>query len=386
MNRLYRAHCCLFDRLLTFQSDDLLARYGDEMRAVFRDELQDAWQEGTTAILRVWSEILAETIALTTPRYAARLNLLLAATVLASGLAVGTALGFCALEPSPIVHACSQEESHPQGSPQSETSGSLVRLPNGHRMFLECSGDPNTGPTVVLANGRGLGTADAWRLVQQKVPPSIRTCSYDAIGAGHSDNVQESHTIDQVVSEMHDLFQAAPLTQPYVLVGASAGGVLVRRYQQEYSHEVAGLVFVDSAHEEMEWRDAAISKQFDPNWNNPVSLRENGFLPVNEKLVWHADIPLIVLERAERAPCSAFPGLNQQQCDAINDEWHNFQVDLARRSKYGQLRSVAGSGHRMHQQRPDAIADAIRDVVKQIRAENYSTFGVIPVYGLKGGA
>jgi pimeloyl-ACP methyl ester carboxylesterase len=253
-------------------------------------------------------------------------------------------------------------------------------------MFLECSGDPNTGPTVVLANGRGLGTADAWRLVQQKVPPSIRTCSYDAIGAGHSDNVQESHTIDQVVSEMHDLFQAAPLTQPYVLVGASAGGVLVRRYQQEYSHEVAGLVFVDSAHEEMEWRDAAISKQFDPNWNNPVSLRENGFLPVNEKLVWHADIPLIVLERAERAPCSAFPGLNQQQCDAINDEWHNFQVDLARRSKYGQLRSVAGSGHRMHQQRPDAIADAIRDVVKQIRAENYSTFGVIPVYGLKGGA
>jgi alpha/beta hydrolase fold len=370
MNRLYRAHCCLFDLLLTFQSDDLLARYGDEMRAVFRDQLQDAWQEGTAAILRVWSDILVETIALTTPRYATRLCLLLAATLLASGLAAGTALGFCALEPSPIVHACSQE-SHPQGSPQGETSGSMVRLPNGHQMFLECSGDANTGPTVILANGRGLGTADAWVLVQQKMPPSIRTCSYDAMGAGRSDKVQESHSIDQVVSEMHALFQAAPLKQPYVLVGASAGGVLVRRYQQEYSHEVAGLVFVDSAHEEMEWRDAAISKEFDPNWNNPVSLRENGFLPDNEKLAWHADIPLIVLERSERAPCSAFPGLNQQQCDGINDEWHNFQVDLAQRSKYGQLRAVAGSGHRMHQQRPDAIADAIQDVVKQIRSESH---------------
>jgi pimeloyl-ACP methyl ester carboxylesterase len=223
---------------------------------------------------------------------------------------------------------------------------------------------------VILANGRGLGTADAWALVQQKVPPAIRTCSYDAMGAGRSDKVQESHSIDQVVSEMHDLFQAAQLKQPYVLVGASAGGVLVRRYQQEYPHEVAGLVFVDSAHEEMEWRDAAISKEFDPNWNNPVSLRENGFLPDNEKLTWHADIPLIVLERSERAPCSAFPGLNQQQCNAINDEWHNFQVDLAGRSKFGQLRSVAGSGHRMHQQRPDAIAGAIRDVVKQIQSES----------------
>jgi pimeloyl-ACP methyl ester carboxylesterase len=371
MNRLYRAHCCLFDRLLTLHSDDLLARYGDEMRAVFREALQDAWLEGTTGILRVWSDILAETIALTTPRYAARLCLVLAASVLASGLAVGTALGFCRLEPSPIVHACFQKESHPPASPQSETSGSLVRLPNGHQMFLECSGEPNAAPTVILANGRGLGTADAWAPVQQKLPPSVRTCSYDAMGAGRSDHVQESHPIDQVVSEMHDLFEAAPLKQPYVLVGASAGGVLVRRYQQEHPHEVAGLVFVDSAHEEMEWRDAAISKQFDPNWNDPISLRDNGFLPDNEKLAWHADIPVIVLERSERAPCSAFPGLSQQQCDAINDEWHNFQVDLARRSRYGQLRTIAGSGHRMHQQRPDAIADAILDVVKQIRSESH---------------
>jgi pimeloyl-ACP methyl ester carboxylesterase len=368
MNRMYRVHCCLFDRLLTLQSDDLLARYGDEIRAVFRDELQDAWQEGTPRILRVWSEVLVETIALTTPRYVARIRLLLAASVLASGLTLATTLGFCALEPSPVVRACSQEQSLPQGAPESDTSGSLIRLPDGHRMFLECSGDPNTGPTVILANGRGLGTADAWALVQQKVPPSIRTCSYDAMGAGRSDHVQESHSIDQVVSEMHDLFQAARLKQPYVLAGASAGGVLVRRYQQEYPHEVAGLVFVDSAHEEMEWRNAAISKEFDPNWNNPVSLRENGFLPGDEKLAWHADIPLIVLERSDRAPCSAFPGLSQQQCDAINDEWHNFQVDLARRSKYGQLRLVAGSGHRMHQQRPDAIADAVRDVVEQIQS------------------
>jgi pimeloyl-ACP methyl ester carboxylesterase len=224
---------------------------------------------------------------------------------------------------------------------------------------------------VVLATGRGLGTADAWALVQKKVPSSIRTCSYDTIGAGHSDKVQESHSIDQVVSEMHDLFLAARLKQPYVLVGASAGGVLVRRYQEKYSNEVGGLVFVDSSHEEMEWRDAAISKQFDPDWNNPVSLRENGFLPDGQRLTWHADIPLIVLERTDLPPCSAFPDLNEQQCDAINAEWHNFQVDLAQRSKYGQLRPVAGSGHRMHQQKPEAIADAIRDVVEQSRSKSH---------------
>jgi len=239
-------------------------------------------------------------------------------------------------------------------------------------MFLECSGDPAAGPTVIVANGKGLGAADAWALVQQKVPPSIRTCSYDAVGAGRSDHVPSPHPelrpIDQVVSEMHSLFQAARLKQSYVLVGASAGGILIRRYQQQYPHEIAGLVFVDSAHEEQEWRMAAISKELDPNWNNPEFLRENGFLPDHQKLTWHADIPLIVLERTEKPPCSAFPGLSQQQCDALNDEWHNHQVDLAARSKYGQLRSVAGSGHFMHQQRPDAIADAVREVVHQVHA------------------
>ncbi|HTJ31531.1 MAG TPA: alpha/beta fold hydrolase, partial [Acidobacteriaceae bacterium] len=215
---------------------------------------------------------------------------------------------------------------------------------------------------MILANGRGLGTADSWKLVQEKAPSSIRTCSYDAMGAGSSDKVQESHSIDQVISEMRDLFVAARLKQPYVLVGASAGGVLVRRYQQEYPREVGGLVFVDSSHEEMEWRDAAISKQFDPNWNNPVSLRENGFLPDHQRLTWHADIPIIVLERAEKVPPSAFPELTPQQLNAINAEWHNYQVDLAGRSKFGQLKVVAGSGHRMHEQRPDAIAEAIASV------------------------
>lgn len=373
MNRMYRAQCCLFESLVLLQSDDLLARYGDEIRRVFQDELSDAWQRSPAAVLRLWLEILAETIALVAPRYADRLRIVLAASVLTCGLALGTALGFCTLNDSPVVHASCQETPTPQASFQAETSSGLVHLSDGHRMFFECSGDPNAVPTVILTTGRGLGTADAWALVQKKVPPSIRTCSYDAIGAGRSDHVQDPHPelrpIDQVVSEMNSLFHSAQLQQPYVLVGASAGGILIRRYQQKFPLEVGGLVFVDSSHEEMEWRAAAISQQIDPNWNNAEFLRENGFLPNRQKLTWHADIPLIVLERTEKPPRSAFPGLTQQQIDAVNAEWHNFQVDLAGRSKYGQLRMVAGSGHFMHQERPDAIADAIEDVVRQVRSK-----------------
>jgi hypothetical protein len=37
-------------------------------------------------------------------------------------------------------------------------------------------------------------------------------------------------------------------------------------------------------------------------------------------------------------------------------------VDLSQRSKYAQLRIVAGAGHRMHQEKPETIAQAIHDV------------------------
>jgi pimeloyl-ACP methyl ester carboxylesterase len=241
-------------------------------------------------------------------------------------------------------------------------------------MLLECSGNANAKPTLILANGRGLGTADSWARVQHKVDPSIRVCSYDAMGAGQSDHVQgnpQFRPIAQVVEDMRGLFQAAALKEPYVLVGASDGALLTRRYQQEYVDEVAALVFVDSSHEEMQWREPAIAPQFDPNWNDQEFLRNNGFLPNQQKLTWHADIPLIVLERSEKAPLSAFQGLTQQQVDAINALWHGYQVDLARRSKFGQLRIVANSGHRMHMDRPDAIAEAIQDTVRQVRSKNH---------------
>jgi pimeloyl-ACP methyl ester carboxylesterase len=166
---------------------------------------------------------------------------------------------------------------------------------------------------------------------------------------------------------MHDLFQSAQIPRPFILVGNSLGGVLIRQYEERYRSDVAGFVFVDSAHEEMEWRDAAIAANFDPAWRNPQYLQENDLLPPQQHLAWHDDVPMIVLERTELPPCSAFPGLTLAQCDQINRAWHGFQVDLSRRSKDGELRSITGSGPLMQQQKPEAISQAVCDVINQAK-------------------
>jgi pimeloyl-ACP methyl ester carboxylesterase len=246
--------------------------------------------------------------------------------------------------------------------------GKLVSISHGRRMFLKCTGESHAAPTVILATGRGTGSYQGWALVQSRASEFARVCSYDPLGAGKSDHVPGPHPVSEAVENMHDLFQSAQIPRPFVLVGNSLGGVLIRQYEEQYPSEVAGFVFVDSAHEEMEWRDAAIATSFDPAWNNPQYLQENGLFPPQQHLAWHDDVPMIVLERTELPPCSAFPGLTLAQCDQINRAWHGFQVDLSRRSKDGELRPIAGSGHLMQQQKPEAVSQAISDVVDQIKS------------------
>jgi pimeloyl-ACP methyl ester carboxylesterase len=235
-------------------------------------------------------------------------------------------------------------------------------------MFLECTGESHAAPTVILATGRGTGSYQGWALVQSRVSEFARVCSYDPLGAGESDHVPGSHPVSEVVENMHDLFHSAQIPSPFILVGNSLGGVLIRQYEERYPSEVAGFVFVDSAHEEMEWRDAAISTSFDPAWSNPQNLQENGLFPPKQLLAWHDDVPMIILERTELPPCSAFPGLTQAQCDQINRAWHDFQVDLSRRSRYGQLRPITGSGHLMQQQKPEAVSQAVSDVINEVKS------------------
>lgn len=369
MTTFQRFNCRAYDWLLLRCDDSLLFNYGEELRRTFRDELAAALERGPSAVLRLWCFLIYDTLTVVGPEYLKALSVAAGATITAGVLVLGTALGFCSLHGISVVHGCERFEGQSVAPPDSSLGRSIL-LSNGHSMFLECSGEPLPGPTVILATGRGLGSYEAWSLVQARITPFARVCSFDPLGYGKSDHVPGAHPVDEVAANMHDLFSAAHLKGPYILVGASLGGVLIRRYEQLFPSDVAGFVFVDSAHEEMEWRDAKISRSFDPSWNESKYLQQNGLLPAEERLTWRDDVPTIVLERTDLPPCSAFQGLTQAQCDQINQAWHDMQVDLSKRSKLGELRPIAGSGHAMQQQKPEAIAQAIHDVLDRLRAAN----------------
>jgi pimeloyl-ACP methyl ester carboxylesterase len=362
MTFLLEASCWVYRQMLALHADGLRYRYGDEMEQLFRDQLTDAGKEGVAEMGIVWGSAMYDAVSVIGPACLERLRLWGLAILLSASAIFSTTLGFCTFGNEGVVYGRALQA----GS--ADPTGHLVPISQGHKMFLECTGESHGQPTVILATGRGLGTAQDWSAVQSRVAEFARVCSYDALGVGQSDHVPGNHSMSEVVENMHDLFHSAQLLSPYILVGASAGGILIRRYEEQYPVEVAGFVFVDSSHEEMVWRDAAISPAFPGSDMDLKSLQRDGLLPPQEHLTWHDDVPFIVLERGERAPCNAFPGLTQTQCDQINDTWHSLQVDLSHRSKYAQLRVVQGSGHAMHQQKPEAIAQAIHDVLQQVAA------------------
>ena len=130
-------------------------------------------------------------------------------------------------------------------SPAPKPPGKLVDL-GGHKLHINCTG--KGAPTVVIENGLGDFSFD-WVLVQRKVSSFSRVCTYDRAGYAWSDPGPQPRTFAQLNLELHDALAKLKEHGPFLLVGHSFGGPVVRNFALMYPHEVAGIVFVDAAHE-----------------------------------------------------------------------------------------------------------------------------------------
>lgn len=122
--------------------------------------------------------------------------------------------------------------------------GRMVDI-GGRKLHLHCTGTGS--PTVILEAGASSFALD-WTLVQEEVARSNRVCSYDRAGFGWSDP-SRSATRSTVSEDLHTLLRIAGEAPPYVMVGASLGGIYVRLYQADHPDQVVGMVLVDPATE-----------------------------------------------------------------------------------------------------------------------------------------
>jgi pimeloyl-ACP methyl ester carboxylesterase len=128
--------------------------------------------------------------------------------------------------------------------------GKMVRA-GGHRLHVLKSG--SAAPTVILEGPAGASHL-AWARVAPEVSGLARVVSYDRAGYGWSDPAPGPRTAGAIIEDLREVLREEGERGPFVLVGHSFGGLVVRLFALQHPKEVAGLVLVDPAHEAMNER------------------------------------------------------------------------------------------------------------------------------------
>ena len=310
----------------------------------------------------------------------------------------------------------------------------------GRSLNIHCSG--NGSPTVVLESAVGY----RWLPIQREVARFTRACWYDRAGYGWSDPGPSPRTSGAMAADLHALLRAAAVPPPYVLVGASGAGFVVRVFAGRHLNEVAGVVLLDAAHEDQRkyeprhdlgWAHrapvpvrsalftaapvagqvglvrlvlrataAAAARRPSPQGMSPDEARYFYFLSrlppsfvteADEGRHWDAsaeearkanglgDRPLIVLT-AGRLEVPSDPADVAEARAFHQSKVYDLQPKLARLSSRGRQIIVNNSGHGIQFEAPDVVIGAIREVVTESRGDGQekTNLGKVPGRASRG--
>jgi len=244
---------------------------------------------------------------------------------------------------------------------------------NGHRLAVHCRGSGH--PTAVILHGwidePGLTSHDFYGPLTDNLKGDFRVCDYDRANVGDSETVPGTQTPDMVVRDLDGVMEAVGGPGPYVLIGQSAGGMVASAYAVAHPDKVAGIVMVDASFdEEILLEDVGMV----PDGTGPCD-------PVNRRLDGHEslqkidncamyrwsyerrdlrpEVPLVYLA-AKQAPWSAATEFGTAYTKAIIP----LQKSYAASWSPGKFVWV-DSGHDIHYEKPAAVGDAVRWVVKE---------------------
>ena len=304
--------------------------------------------------------------------------------------------------------------------------GRLVDI-GGQHIHLDCTGAGS--PTVLLEAGAG-DFAMVWSLVQPPVSAFTRVCSYDRGGHAWSDPGTRPRSFAQLALELRRALRRAGERAPFVLVGQSYGGLVVRGFAAGYPHDVAGVVLVDAVHEDEHvvyggephrirdeargriappprlsldtallrearrdseegsgagaadlepplrqlpdsvqrlWRWAASKPLHRLAWAAEMDWSPEELARMHEaRLRDRASLGDVPLEVLARAR-GDFPEGMRISADSLERERRGLQADLAALSHAGRLVFATRSGHNIQLEEPALVVEAVRSVVEQAR-------------------
>jgi len=120
---------------------------------------------------------------------------------------------------------------------------------HGAELQVYCQG-PQDGSTIMLENGMGV-VSEAWTRVQAQLAETYQVCRYDRAGTGHSPAYDGPQDAAASADRLAGLIEALGVETPVFVAGHSFGGLIARVFADRHRRQAAGLILVDSSHEDM---------------------------------------------------------------------------------------------------------------------------------------
>jgi pimeloyl-ACP methyl ester carboxylesterase len=253
--------------------------------------------------------------------------------------------------------------------PESSPTGSLLsgRFDVGERdLFLSCTGAGE--PTMILEVGEGT-SSDSMDAIRAAYDSDLRVCSYDRANQGQSEAAPTPRTGDQVTADLHGLLEVAKVPGPYLLVGHSAGGLIVQAYAAAYPGEVAGVVVLNPVPPWQEWSNLGFremtpeERQAETDYfagANGESFDYRDISQQIDRLRVPRDIPFHLLISTV------------SQCDSPEDicgrsypVYEKIMLNVSRQWKHGTFSQVDAQ-HEIYLADLDSVRGAIDDVLARV--------------------
>ena len=224
----------------------------------------------------------------------------------------------------------------------------------GRRMRMLVGGSGES--TVVFENALG-PPLEMWGKVQPQVSRFARTVTYDRAGVGLSENGPSPRDGRQITGELRYALRAAGLPPPYVLVGASLGGLYIRVFAGTYPEDVSGMVLVDPTHD-AEGFARSLHPELAVVRETTEQARRSRIPP---------GVPLVLIDavglREVPFATSAIRQLRAKQRPEIDAESRAYKLWLDT-IPGARLVTTDQSGHNVPIDQPQLVVETIREVVR----------------------
>lgn len=271
-------------------------------------------------------------------------------------------------------------------------------LKDGRKLHYRMQGEGS--PTVVFESGMGF-SGSYWGMIQPEVSRRTTAVTYDRAGTGASDRDTHERSLERIADDLGQLLDHLP--GPFILVGHSWGGPIVRTLASRRSADILGLVLVDQVDER------------DPEYFTRVRDQKTGMAHKATRLIKHVvgfrwaairmlkDMPedtrrevlqgdlsrqglqtgesefehfIPGLEMLSENPC-IFPGthvtvITGTDPDGMSKGYRRWLVNAHRKTadavEMGSLVEAPKSGHYIQLTEPDVVIREVNQMVELIRS------------------